>query len=489
MSSTQAEIEREKEAAKQSLLSLYAFLRNFWGVVNSEPYVDNFHIRYICDVLTEYGRAIAVREPKPDLIINIPPGSSKSTMVSQMFPAWLWLHAPWAVVLCSSYSSSLSIDHSIKCRKIIGSERYQRFFGGYLKDRFGSGMLLTKDTEKRFVNIWGGERVAVSTGGAVTGKHGHLIIRDDPLNPEQAVSELYRQRANRYNDRTLSTRKVDKKNTPTITVMQRLHEDDSTGHDLAKEGKNVVHICLPAEVSDRVKPEVLKEEYVDGLLDPRRMDREVLEEMLVDLGSYGYSGQFDQAPSPEGGGMIKTKWFREYDLDDVDWSQVVVHFYLDSAYTSKQENDPSSLLAFFVKKNDLFVVRSLVTRLEFPELVRWIPEQMEILGASRSSRLMIEPKASGLSIGQSLRVNTDLNVIFDDPPKDEKVVRVAAVSPLWEAGRVWRPNRGAWIPAWENEMKLFPKGKHDDQVDCLEGATRNTIFTRRTQQTMRTGKA
>ena len=134
-----------------------------------------------------------------------------------------------------------------------------------------------KSGKGSYENIKGGARYSTSTGGTITGKHAHVIINDDPVNPKQAESPAMRLQANDHT-KTLSSRKVDKKNTPMVTIMQRLHDDDVTGYLLKKKKDKIRHICLPAEVSERVNPPELKERYIDGLLDPVRIDREVIDE-------------------------------------------------------------------------------------------------------------------------------------------------------------------------------------------------------------------
>ena len=459
-------------AIQASYNSLYWFLRNFWSVLNEDPFQDAPHIRYLCDALEDYARAIVNRRYIDDLIINVPPGSSKSTIVSQMFPAWLWLHAPWAVVIGSSYANELTVDHAVKSQRIILSERYQHWFGDIILHKHGRPLEFLKVTEKNMVNSHNGARISTSTGGTITGKHGHVIIRDDPMKPMEAESDAYRGRANRFNDRTLASRKKDKRITPTITVMQRLHEEDTTGHDLAK-GKAVRWICLPAEESDRVQPEAAHALYRDGLLDPVRMPQPVLDTIKVDLGSYGYAGQFDQAPAPAGGGMIKRDWFETY---APGLATGVRHFYLDTAYTAKASGDPSGILGGFRNGADLLLTSWASVRMEFPELVRFIPEHIRQNGGTRQSKVIIEPKASGLSTIQELRRHTDLNIVEDKLPPGDKQARTAAQSATYEARRVKVPELDPRFDMFLEELALFPVGAHDEAVDCLNGLSRHMLL-------------
>jgi predicted phage terminase large subunit-like protein len=466
--STSTLSERTSKAVQDSHNSLHAFLRNFWHVLNEDPFTDAPHIKFLCDVLEDYAKAIIARKPIEDLVINVPPGSSKSTIVSQMFPAWLWLHAPWAVVIGSSYAYELTVDHAVKSKRIIDSERFQHWFQSIIAKRHGKPLSFIKETEKNMVNNYGGARISTSTGGTITGKHGHVIIEDDPMKPMEAASDAYRKRANDFSDRTLSSRKKDKRLTPRILVMQRLHEDDTTGARIAKGGK-IRHICLPAEISDRVSPKEARKLYSKGLLDPVRMPMEVLEEEKVTLGSYGYAGQFDQAPAPEGGGLIKTDWFPRFE----SIPRGPVRFFVDTAYTSKQENDETAILAYVVHQGDIYIIHSAGVRKEFPELCEWLPTYVEAAGYTGHSQIWVEPKASGLSVVQQLKKTTNLNIVAAPAPDSDKVTRINAVSPIIQAGRVKVLDTNAgWINAFFGQCEAFPNGAHDDRVDTLEGAIR-----------------
>jgi predicted phage terminase large subunit-like protein len=468
----------EVRAAVQSVQSLYIFLRNFWGVINEDKFEDNFHIREICDKLETYAWAIRDRRPIPDLIINIPPGSSKSTMVSQMFPIWLWLHAPWAVVISSGYSETISVEHSNKSKLIYKSEKFQSWYQSYFKKRFGKEIALIKDQDKQWENNFNGRRYNTSTNGTVTGVHGHIIIRDDPITPEQARSAVAIARANRFNDETLSTRKKDKRITPTVTVMQRLHNIDATGWDLKKEKLNIDHICLPAKLSKHVKPERLKEKYVDGLLDAKRMTEEVLEMEKSRLGSYGFAGQFQQRPTPEGGHKVKEEWFVKISPKEVP-GNITWNLWIDGAYTDKTANDPTGLMiaGYYQRENALIIKHAVSKRMGLPELLAFIPEYFALHGLSNKSRAYFEPKASGHSIAQMLRKNTKLSPIQIKGPlvREGKEARLQVASPKIEAGKFWIID-GPWNDAFMSQLTQFPAHEEDEFVD-LSGYACHRHFT------------
>ena len=282
----------------------FFFVKTFWDVIIKEEPVYNWHIPFLCEELQKLSASIVERKPKPyDLIINIPPGTTKSTIVTVMWPVWLWTQDASIRIITNSYSSALSIDHATKSKDIIESDKFRRLFPKIVLRRDKSGKQNYENTET-------GYRYSTSTGATITGFHAHVIINDDPVNPKQAESEQMRQTANEHT-KTLSSRKVDKANTPVVTIMQRLHEDDVTGYLLKKKGETIRHICLPAEDSENVLPSELRQRYVDGLLDPVRLPRAVLEEARTDLGSRGYAGQYDQRPAAAGGNIIKEDWFRQ----------------------------------------------------------------------------------------------------------------------------------------------------------------------------------
>lgn len=280
--------------------SFYDFVVRFWDVLIPEPMVDNWHIKVLCDELQVVMERVFKRLPKEyDLIINVPPGSTKSTIASEMLPAWCWANDPTLRFICGSYGYDLSLELAAKCHRVLDSEKFRQLFH-YVR--------LTKTATSLLKTDRGGERITTSTGGAITGFHGHVIIADDPINPKEAVSDVGLKNANDWFDHTLYSRMVDKKITPMILIMQRLARNDPTGHMLNKirEGARVRHVCLPAEVCDGVRPRSFRKFYRDGLFDPVRLGSSVLSDAATTMGQYAYSGQYMQDPIPLAGGMFRT---------------------------------------------------------------------------------------------------------------------------------------------------------------------------------------
>lgn len=450
--------------ADQCRRSFFFFVQTFWDVIIKETPVFNWHIEYLCNELQMLSVSIVNREQKPyDLIVNIPPGTTKSTIVTIMFPVWLWTLDPTIRIITNSYSGGLSIEHATKSKDIIQSDKFKTLFPEVQIRKDKSG-------KQNYENTQTGYRYATSTGATITGFHAHVIINDDPQNPKQAESESMRIQANEHT-KTLSSRKVDKANTPVITIMQRLHEDDVTGYLLKRKSENIRHICLPAEDCDDVKPAELRENYVDGLLDPRRLNRNVLQEAMIDLGSRAYAGQYMQVPTADGGNIIKETWFRHISFADFRALRYrePMHFFLDTAYDSKKksDNDPSGIIAACKIGNNIYITHAKKVWKTFPDLLKFLPEYLYANDYdSGQSTLRIEPKANGKSVVQQLEVSTDLNVTYTPTPTDPKDVRLHAVAPKVECGRVYLVD-GEWNEEFIDEVCGFPAKTHDEYVDLL----------------------
>lgn len=453
--------------------SFYNFFCEFWDTIVPEQLVANWHIKYLCDELQELSKYIVARQPKPyDLIINIPPGTTKSTICTITWPAWLWTQDASLRIISNSYSADLAEDHSSKSRDIITSNKYRTLFPEVRLRRDRAAISKYESTRR-------GARYTTSTGGTITGKHAHVIINDDPLNPAQALSDAMRKTANDHTA-TLATRKVDKANTPTVTIMQRLHEDDVTGYLLGQDNEKIKHICLPAELSDEVRPVELKRFYIDGLLDPVRLSPDILQAQKRDLGTSSYAGQYDQTPYDKEGGIIKREWFptlSQYSIEHIikqAQRQRGVHFYIDTAYTTNRENDPTGIIAVCDWGRDLLIIDAVKVYLEFPELCKWLPSYTRQMGYNSRSTIRIEPKANGLSLIQQLQRTTQLNVVAIKAPTTSKVERANAASPTLEAGRI-KLFAGAWNGDYLDEMAGFPRTKHDEFVDITGYAVQDYI--------------
>jgi predicted phage terminase large subunit-like protein len=305
------------------------------------------------------------------------------------------------------------------------------------------------------------------------------------MSPAIAYSKLERDRANKWVSETIGSRNVSSDITVTIIVMQRLHEMDTTGYLLKKEGLSIKHICIPAELSDDVKPEGLKDFYQDGLFDPERRSLTSLQTARAELGTYGYAGQMQQRPSPEEGGIIKRSWLQMVKRDPVTRYETnrIIHFQLDTAYTEKLSNDPTAIIAYYVENNRVYIQHVVSVWKEFPDLVRWLPQYIDSQGADSRSKIYVEPKSSGKSIVQQIRYNTKLNIIESEAPKDDKLSRVHSVSPKIEALRVCL-HEGHYAESFIQQATSFPNAEHDDELDCMVAIIMRELMSQQVTNTI-----
>jgi predicted phage terminase large subunit-like protein len=468
-----ADISADQVLASICEESFYEFFLEMWDTIEAVTLVPNWHLRFICDQLQQMYEAWERGESQDDALLNVPPGSSKSTIVTQLFPAWLWLKQPSFRIISSSYAADLSVGHALKSRDCVRSDKFRSLWPGRITFK------ADQDGKTNYRNTAMGQRFSTSTNGRVTGMHGDCIIIDDPIDPEHASSEVARAAAAGHL-RKLVTRTTDKARTFRIMVMQRVHELDPAGIWLAS-GQQLRHICLPGEISEHVRPAELRQYYVDGLLDPRRLNRAALVKLKVALGSYGYAGQIGQVPTPAEGGILKKAWFRTTTwlqfLDTVPGARHAPWLFdADTAYTDKQKNDPTALLASAYLGQTLYVRWAGEMWLELPALKLKLLELVKTHGyASPMSKLHIEPKASGKSVVQELRAISQLNVVEAPTPHGEKTERVNGASPFIESGRVVLilDAPGAplgWHEPFVGQASGFPTAAHDDMLDTLTQA-------------------
>ena len=417
----------------------------------------NWHI----DIIAEYLDAVQQQQVKR-LIINMPPRYLKSQLISVAWPAWLLAQAPYQRIIVASYAQSLSLKHSLDCRNLMRA--------GWYRYLFPQTQIQPGQNEKhKFVTTTHGFRLAVSVGGALTGEGGDILIVDDPLNPKQAESALYRNNANRWFEHTFMSRLNDKRKGAIIIVMQRLHTDDLSGFLLEKGGWE--HLNIAAQAMDTryyfVGATVHRRNEGEAI-HPTREDARMLQRLKHQMGSHAYNAQYQQAPLQQDGNYVKLEWFGRYRDEKTNAQQqhdLIVQSW-DTAIKTGSANDPSVCMTLSIAGDGIRVRDIFREKLEYLELRRQI-----ILQAQRwqPQAVLIEDKASGQSLLQDLRQSSQLPLL-GVLPKQDKLTRFMQITPLIEAGRVHLPHQAAWLAEFERELCAFPHGRHDDQVDALSQA-------------------
>jgi phage terminase large subunit-like protein len=434
--------------------------------------IKSWHIEALCNELQIVGERLFKREQSPyDLVVNIPPAMSKSSIFSILFPAWVWTRDPTLQIISASFEGDLAQDFAQDSRtKIIASEKYQILFGDIYQIRRDS------DAKRSYKNNRGGWRKTVGTKGHITGKHAHLFIIDDPMNPRSAESQAERGAVNKWLNETVPSRKTGAASV-FILVMQRLHEDDSTAQFLTTFPK-VRHICLPAILTDTTTPEY-RDKYVNGYLDPIRLSPEICNGLSS---KRAWAGQYLQAPSPDGGNIINPDWFFEFDLLTVlnevraAGETIQIAFCIDGAYTAKTTNDPSVILGYFTFRNKLYITALSEIWVGFSALLDHVVEFTAGAGYTENSYIRVEPKANGKDLIDALVSYKGLNAFPSKNPTIDKIQRVHAITPILQAERVGILSGAAWGERLKEQVKNFPKATHDDIVDCIEIAVREELF-------------
>ena len=470
--------------------SLFYFMKEMWGEVSSDEFIPNWHIPYLCAELEDIAERAAANVPRTyDLIINIPPGTTKTITCSIMFPVWCWTKWPRLRFITASYSKDLALETAEYARDLIRSDTFKAIYPDLMikddKDTKGNYKLMYRkyyEGSKYSRMVPGGNRFSTSVGGTLTGFHGHILIVDDPLNPEQAASEKELEKANRWMSQTLSSRKVNKAVVPTILIMQRLHQNDPTGHWLEKKKKNVKHICLPGEITyydKQLKPKELSEKYVNGLLDATRMPWSVLKDMEADLGQYGYAGQVGQDPSPPGGGMFQIDNITTI-LEAPKPSTVVKKArYWDKAATEEGKADSYTAGVLMYQLSDarwiiMDVKRGMWATDQRERIIRSVAE---VDGQDTMIYVEQEPGSGGKESAQATILNLAGYACYADRPTGKKEFRADPYSVQINNGN-FRMLRADWNFAFIDEHRLFPYSTYKDQVDAAAGAFNHLVKKR-----------
>ena len=509
-------IDLDKAEAAESLVS---FIRMAWSIVEpGQPYTHGWHIDAICEHLEAItdGHELADGTLYNRLLVNVPPGTMKSLITNVFWPAWEWgpCNMPHLRYVCAAHKvENLSARDSRRMRQLITSEWYQARWGELVK--------LAKDQNEKlnFVNSVGGFRIATAIT-SLTGIRGDRVIIDDPHSVDSAASETQRQTEVTTFLEAIPTRLNDPIRSSIVIIMQRLHEEDVSGVILDKQ-LGYDHLMLPMEY-DPARAFPTKLGFVDPrseageLLFPERFPAEVVTRDKRVMGPYATAGQFQQEPTPRGGGVIKREWWRLYEASVFPPMEYVVAS-LDTAYTIKAENDFSALTVWGLfsgaqaQRIDAYATRGgqrrdtqdamnmfdqaaqvlhkgpegprgdqprlmlmdgWQERLELHDLVEKVAKSCRRL---KVDLLLIENKAAGHSVAQEIRrlySHEDWGVQMYDPKTLDKLARLYSIQHLFAEGIIYAPDR-AFADMVIQQVSVFPKGKNDDIVDTVSMAVKH----------------
>lgn len=439
--------------------SLSHFVRRAWHVLEpGQPYIHGWHVDAICEHLEAVTDGRISR-----LLINIPPGTMKSTLTSVFWPAWEWgaKGLPHHRVIGASHEQGLATRDTLKMRRLVASDWYQRLWP----------MPLMGDQNQKtyYENTSTGFRQACAVG-SMTGRRGDRVIWDDPHSVEASLSQAERDTALRVFQETLPTRLNNPDRSAIIIVMQRLHENDVSGYILEND-LGYDHLCLPMEFEpDRRNTTSIgftDPRTEDGeLLFPGRFSREVVDRDKKVMGSMAVAGQFQQRPAPRSGGF--------FEWEKLEIVQVAPRFTKRVRYWDKAGSDGAGCytagVGMGLGEDGMWYVDHVVRgQWAAPERERVIRQTAESDGHSTEIWIEQEPGSGGKESAESTIRNLAGYNIYAERPTGEKSIRAEPYSVQVEAGNI-RIVAGDWARAFIDEHKNFPAGKHKDQIDAASGA-------------------
>jgi predicted phage terminase large subunit-like protein len=360
----------------------------------------------------------------------MPPRSLKSIAASVAFPAFVLGHDPSRRIICVSYSGDLAKKHSNDFRAVLEAPWYRSLFPRTRVGPFKNSETEIELTERGF-------RLATSVGGTLTGRGGDIIVIDDPLKPDDALSDTKRSGANQWFTNTLLSRQDDKRTGVIVVVMQGVHIDDLSGFLLAQSDEWEV-LSFPAiAYNDQNIPTWAG-------------------------GTYHYQ----QEPAPPGGAMVKRHWVKRYRELPPDAERLFVLQSWDTASKGGPENDWSVCTTWLVARGKKwYLINVWRDRVDYPELKA---KAQSLALEWKAQRVLVEDSGAGTALVQELRGRVP-GVIAVNSQRD-KVTRMAVASSKIEAGQVFVPERAPWLADLEAELFVFPGGRHDDQCDSISQA-------------------
>jgi predicted phage terminase large subunit-like protein len=401
------------------------------------------------------------------LIVNLPPRTLKSHAASVALPAWMLGHNPAIEIICASYGQELADKHARDCRTLMGSPFYRQLFPATVLSPI-------KNSVSEFTTTAQGLRMATSVGGVLTGRGADVLILDDILKPEDALSETRRRAANDWYFNTLLSRLNSKEFGAIIIVMQRLHLEDLVGEVTDRERWEI--LSLPAlAIDDEIHI------YTNAFgkhsfsrrsgeaLHPERDSVKTYLAIRDTVGEYIFQSQYQQSPASREGGVVKISWIR---FCDPGPAATAKFWYCvqswDTACKIGGSNDYSVCTTWRLIEGDFYLIDVFRARLAYPDLKRAVIEQFN---KHSPSKVLIEDQASGTALIQELsREGVYCMEGIKTPPGSDKYTRFAAQSIKFENGRVFLPSRAPWLDAYVHEITSFPGAKHDDQVDSTTQA-------------------
>lgn len=454
-------VELDKEIARRSL---YGFVKIAWPLVEVTPFVDSHQIRVVCRKLERVSNGEIRR-----LVINLPPGMTKSTLLGVLWPAWDWLTKPWRRWFYGSYDSSLLNGQSGKLIRLVNSEWFVRRWGRVIE---GNNPAVSE-----FKTLKGGSRFNTSFGGKAIGRHAHIQVFDDPIKPKDLLG-----RVTTYVDpaildhvweliaQTFASRAVDPATFARVIVMQRLHPKDPSGRAIEAGWQSLrLPMLFEAEAPD---PDDWRTQEGEPL-SPNRVSLEACLELKAELDRVDpslWETQYQQRPQGRAGLVIKPEWIldaaisfdearalglgRQLQSWDLTFKGLETSDNVSGAPWLQKDVDDE--MHYFVRDEPVFERMTFLQTLESIEARLTIPSW-------QCGEALVEAKANGPAVMSMLeRKWGGLFVPFE--PMGSKGERLQACAFLFAARRV-HYIKGPSLTRYKDTMTGFPNVRWDDEVD------------------------
>lgn len=426
-----------------------AFVKTVWP-----EFIAGRHHKIIAEKLERVAKGELKR-----LIINMAPRHTKSEFASYLFPAWFMGRAPSKKIIQATHTTELAVNFGRKTKNLIESDDYREIFPEVqlAADSKASGRW---DTNK------GGMYYAVGVGSNLAGRGGDLIIIDDPHSEQTAMSNSGFDDA--WDWYTGGPRQRLQPGGSIVLVQTRWSEKDMTGQLLKAMAKDPLAdqwevVELPAIFNSG-------EENEEPCW-PEYWSLDDLSRVRASIPPSKWNAQYQQNPTGEENAIIKREWWNVWEKDTVPQLQFVIQSY-DTAFSKRETADFSAITTWGVfypnegSQPNIILLDSKKGRWDFPELKAIAFEQYNFWDPDT---VIVEAKASGMPLTHEMR-QTGIPVVNFTPSKgNDKISRVHAVSPLFEAGMVWAPDE-VWAEELVEEVAAFPNGEHDDLVDSMTQA-------------------
>ena len=421
------------------------FVKHVWPA-----FIEGKHHKIYADKLQNVADGKSTR-----LIVNMPPRHTKSEFASYLFPSWLMGRKPTSKIIQATHTSELAVGFGRKVKNLIDSPEFSDIFPdvSLASDAKASGRWSTNK---------GGEYYAVGVGGALAGRGADLLIIDDPVSEQDALSPSALD--NIYEWYTSGPRQRLQPGGSIIIVMTRWSVRDLTAKVLKKQAEGGADqwevVEFPAIFPD-----------TDNVLWPEYWKREELEAVRSSIPVGKWNAQYLQNPTAEEGAIIKREWWNIWENDEPPHVSYIIQSY-DTAYSKSERADFSAITTWGIFQPDegegeaIILLDAQRGRWDFPELKE---VAHKLYNDYDPDMILIEQKATGTPLTHELRRMGIPVTPFTPSRGADKFTRVNSCAPVFESGMVWRPDT-QFADEVVEECAAFPNGENDDLADSMTQA-------------------